>query len=274
MKKFVIALTTTASLLALSACNNSADNSDVIAETSAGNITKEEFYTSMKTQVGSEILKDMIYVKALDEKYEVTKEELDKQYETIKTSYGPQFDAIVEQRGEEAIRELIRTDLLKQKAAKASITEIVKASHILVEDEATAKEVLAKLEEGKTFEELAAEYSSDGSAAQGGELGWFPKGQMVPEFEEAAFTLGKGEVSEPVKSQFGYHIIKVTETKEDFDKLSDEEKDTIIGTILQQNTALLQTALDEAITDVEIEIKDKDLEGIFDTATDTATDTK
>ncbi|WP_078548963.1 peptidylprolyl isomerase [Litchfieldia alkalitelluris] len=265
MKKLVIALTTTATLLALSACNNAADNSDVIAETSAGNITKDEFYTSMKTQVGSEILKDMIYVKALSEKYEISKEELDKQYESIKTAYGEQFDAIVAQRGEDTIRELLRSDLLKQKAAMESIEEIVKASHILVADEETAKEVKEKLEAGESFEELAKEYSTDGSAANGGDLGWFTKGQMVPEFEETAFTLGKDEVSEPVQSQFGYHIIKVTGTKEDFAALSEEEKTAIISPLLQQNPTLLQTSLDKAIEDVEIDIKDEDLKGIFDT---------
>ncbi|MBD8067727.1 peptidylprolyl isomerase [Bacillus sp. PS06] len=266
MKKFVIALTTTASLIALSAC--SADNSDVIAETSAGNISKDEFYTSMKTQVGSEILRDMIYVKALDEKYEVSKEELDKQYETIKSSYGESFNAIVEQRGEETIRELIRSDILKQKAVKDSIEDIIKARHILVADEDTAKEVVAKLEDGEAFEDLAGEYSTDGSAANGGDLGWFPKGQMVPEFEEAAFALGKDEVSEPVQSQFGFHIIKVTETKEDFDKLSEEEKDAAIAPLLQQNPTLLQNALDKAVSDVDIDIKDKDLQNIFSTDTE------
>ncbi len=265
MKKLVVALATSASLLALSACGNAADNSDVIAETGAGNITKDEFYQSMKAQVGNEVLKDMIYVKILGEKFEVTDEELDKQLEDIKAAYGEQFDAIVAQRGEDTVRELIRSDLLKQKAAKESIDEIVKASHILVEDEETAKEVKSKLDEGQSFEELAQEYSKDGSAANGGDLGWFTKGAMVAPFEEAAFSLGKDEISEPVESQFGFHIIKVTQTKEDFDQLGEEEKETVINTVLQQNPSLLQNALDNAVKDVKIDIKDKDLQNIFNT---------
>ncbi len=84
------------------------------------------------------------------------------------------------------------------------------ASHILVEDEKTAKEVKAKLDKGEDFAALAKEYSKDtANAANGGELGTFSRGQMVKEFEDAAFALKEGEISEPIKTQFGYHIIKL-----------------------------------------------------------------
>jgi len=86
----------------------------------------------------------------------------------------------------------------------------VKASHILVSTQDEAKHVLAELKAGKTFEELARKYSSCPSREQGGDLGFFGKGQMVKEFEDAAFSLKPGTVSPPVKTQFGYHIIKVT----------------------------------------------------------------
>ncbi len=88
----------------------------------------------------------------------------------------------------------------------------IRASHILVSDEAKAKELLKKIKAGDDFAKLAKENSSDtGSAKNGGDLGLFPRGVMVPEFEDAAFALKVGEVSELVKSKFGYHIIKVTE---------------------------------------------------------------
>lgn len=84
------------------------------------------------------------------------------------------------------------------------------ASHILVEDEKTAKEVKEKLDKGEDFAKLAKEYSKDtANAENGGNLGEFSKGQMVKEFEDAVFALKEGEISEPIKTQFGYHIIKL-----------------------------------------------------------------
>ena len=88
------------------------------------------------------------------------------------------------------------------------IVNEVKASHILVDTEETAKEVLAKIEEGQDFGELAKEYSKDSSAANGGDLGYFVKEAMVAPFAEAAFALEIGQVSGIVQTQFGYHIIK------------------------------------------------------------------
>lgn len=92
--------------------------------------------------------------------------------------------------------------------------EQVKASHILVEDEATAKKVKEELDNGKDFAELAKEYSIDTSnAAAGGDMGYFVKGEMAEEFEKAAFSLKPNTISNPVKTEFGYHIIKVTDKK-------------------------------------------------------------
>lgn len=89
-----------------------------------------------------------------------------------------------------------------------------KASHILVEDEKTAKEIKAKLNKGVKFADLAKEFSKDeGSKTKGGSLGYFGKGQLVPEFESAVMGLKKGQVSAPVKSQFGYHIILLEDVR-------------------------------------------------------------
>lgn len=94
------------------------------------------------------------------------------------------------------------------------LNEEVKASHILVKTEAEAGDVIKKLKGGADFAKLAMEVSQDpGSAKRGGDLGFFGRGKMIPEIENAAFKLKEGELSEPVKTQFGYHIIKLTGRK-------------------------------------------------------------
>ena len=87
---------------------------------------------------------------------------------------------------------------------------MIQAKHILVENEYEAKDLERKLNEGVAFEELAKKFSKCPSGREGGDLGSFGKGQMVRPFEEAAFALKVGEVSGPVKTQFGYHLIKRT----------------------------------------------------------------
>ena len=87
----------------------------------------------------------------------------------------------------------------------------VRASHILVSDLETANKAIKELKSGSNFAIVAKKYSSCPSSGNGGDLGFFGKGQMVKEFEDTAFSLEIGKISEPVKTQFGYHIIKVTE---------------------------------------------------------------
>jgi foldase protein PrsA len=120
---------------------------------------------------------------------------------------------------DEIVRELVTDDLimeaLTERHGGSSLVEQVHASHILVETEETGQEVLDKLAAGEDFAALAAEYSIDpGSKDQGGDLDWFPRGMMVPEFEEAAFSLEPNETSGLVQTDFGYHIILVHEKGE------------------------------------------------------------
>lgn len=90
---------------------------------------------------------------------------------------------------------------------------VVKASHILVPTEGEAKIIKTMLDDGDDFAVLARRYSECPSKAAGGDLGYFKRGQMVKEFENAAFSLPVGQVSEPVQTQFGWHIIKVTDRR-------------------------------------------------------------
>ncbi|WP_297992031.1 peptidylprolyl isomerase [Anoxybacillus sp.] len=270
MKKWTVAMSA-AAMLALSACNN---GSEVVVETKAGNITKEELYNEMKERFGKDVLRDLVHEKVLSKKFKVTDEELNKEIENLKEMYGMQYDLAVQQNGEEAIRNMVKLDLLRQKAAmedvKVTDEELkkyyeeykpkVKASHILVEDEKTAKEIKAKLEKGEDFAKLAKEYSKDtGSAQNGGDLGWFGPGKMVEEFEKAAYALNKGEISEPVKTQFGYHIIKVTdkEEKKSFDEMKEQIEYEVKKSKL--DASKVQSKLDQLMKDANVEIKDKSL---------------
>ena len=111
--------------------------------------------------------------------------------------------------------------------------ESVSASHILVDSEDKAKEIMAKIEAGEvSFEDAARENSSCPSSENGGNLGEFTKGQMVPEFDEAVFAMGVGEIAGPVKTQFGYHLIKLNAKNEakvyDFEEIKDQLKDMVM----------------------------------------------
>ena len=90
----------------------------------------------------------------------------------------------------------------------------VRASHILVDDKRSAENIRKEIKEGeKSFEEAAKEYSDCPSSKKGGDLGFFGRGKMVPPFEKAVFNMEEGELSEPVKTQFGWHLIKKTGEK-------------------------------------------------------------
>ena len=117
----------------------------------------------------------------------------------------------------------------------------VGAKHILVSDEEKINEIAEELKGDLTFEDAAKKYSTCPSKDRGGDLGVFGKGQMVPEFEAVAFELEIGVISEPVKTQFGYHIIMTTEKNEGEESAFDEVKDTISNELVirKQNDVYL-----------------------------------
>ncbi|WP_251041076.1 peptidylprolyl isomerase [Bacillus sp. ISL-45] len=206
-------------------------------------ITKEELDTKLTEMYGPDILDSLITNKVIEmeaakEKVKVTGNEIDEELKKLEESYGGEeaFAAALEQNQVpmDRIREDIEVYLLAEKMIGSSIDvsedelktyfeenkdsfdqkEQVKASHILVEDEATAKKVKEELDNGKNFAELAKKYSTDTSNADnGGDLGYFGKGEMAEEFENAAFALETDAISEPVKTEFGYHIIKLVDKK-------------------------------------------------------------
>lgn len=128
--------------------------------------------------------------------------------------------------------------------------ETVKASHILIDTEEKANEIIEEMKQGLSFEEAATKYSSCPSKQAGGSLGEFGRGQMVKEFEDAVFAMADGEVSEPVKTQFGYHIIRKDAVNEARELAFEEAKATIESQLKYQKQS-------EAYAKKQEELKEK-----------------
>ncbi|MCP1160291.1 peptidylprolyl isomerase [Bacillus infantis] len=226
-----------------------------VASVGSESIKKEELYSLLVKQYGDEALDALVTDKIIEmeakkEKVTISDKEKEEELKNLKESYGGEegFKAALEQSGvteagiAEDIEKYLKTEKLlepridlKEDEIKAYFDENkdqfaqqeqVKASHILVEDEATAKEVKSKLDKGEEFADLAKEYSTDASNAEsGGELGYFGKGEMEAAFEEAAFALKANEISGPVKTDYGYHIIKVEDKKEAKEAVYEDSKE-------------------------------------------------
>jgi peptidyl-prolyl cis-trans isomerase C len=123
------------------------------------------------------------------------------------------MDALLSVDGKAALTDEAERKVYEDAAKQISGDQEVHARHILVETEDEAKQVVAELKKGADFADLAKKKSKDPGASDGGDLGFFTKDQMVPEFSTAAFSLEPGKISDPVKSQFGWHIIKVEEKR-------------------------------------------------------------
>lgn len=148
--------------------------------------------------------------------------------------------------------EAVRARYDKEIAATPPTNEI-RARHILVATKEEAEAIIAQLDAGGDFEAIAKEKSTDGAAAQGGDLGFFGPGQMVPAFEEAAFALEVGQFSkEPVQTQFGFHLIKVEDKRAQQPPTFDQVKEQV-RTLLFRETyfAAVQALRDAATIDVQ-----------------------
>ncbi|NQD68004.1 foldase [Bacillus haikouensis] len=237
---------------------------DVVAKVGSKSISKEDLYTTLVDQYGEAALDTLIAEKIVEleseeEEITVKESEMDEELQTIQDSYGDEeaFNEALASSGAslDSVKENIKTYLLTEKLLKDRISisddqikeyfeankdsfaqaEQVEASHILVEDEETAEEVKDKLADGGDFAELAKEYSTDTSNAEsGGELGFFAKGEMVAEFDEKAFAMKAGEISEPVKTEFGYHIINVTDKKAAKEAVLEDHKEEVKDILFDQ----------------------------------------
>ncbi len=224
---------------------------------------------TLTTQVQAEILTELIQARlweqgAAELGIELTDEDVAERREQLVEEVGgqEQFDELLEQSGLSeadlqaeirnlAVRERVQEHLTADievsdaeveefyEAQREQRYEQVEARHILLETEDEAHDVIERIDDGESFADLARDLSIDpGSGAEGGDLGAFGRGQMVPEFEEAAFDVEIGEVTGPVESQFGFHVIEVTgridqelaEVEDDIrDELSQEQAGGAMG---------------------------------------------
>ncbi|MGH0612785.1 peptidylprolyl isomerase [Bacillus cereus] len=264
------------SILLLSACGDSEN----IATSKSGNLTKEEFNKDLKGKAGKVILQQAMLDKILLDKYKVSDDEAMKRVEEEKKQMGDNFKNYLTQTGvknEDELKDKLKTQIAFEKAVKASVTEKeikdyykpnLKVSHILVNDEKTANEIKEKLNNGEDFTALAKQYSEDpGSKEKGGELGElnaFQMDRMDPKFKEATYKLEVGQVSEPIKSSFGYHIIKMTEKIEL--KPFNQEKENIrkeLETKRLQDQQWQQQFVKDLLKKADIKVADNSLKDTF-----------
>lgn len=279
MKKIILP-TLLFGALFLTACNNKPED-EIIVKMEAGTITKEEFYQELKKISGEKALKGLVYKKIIDGEVDVTDKEVEEKMKEIQNQFTSQeaFNEYLRQNNLKSMDDFkreVRYSLLYFKFSTKDIEvpeeeikeiyekrkEEVKVAHILVPDEATAEEILNRIQNGEDFAALAKEYSLDESSKEnGGELGYIYRGIMSKEFEDAAFSLNEGEYSAPIKTDRGYHIIKMINKKtlsyealkpkiEEEIKASKAPDPNIVFTELEENQ--------------NIQVLDKDLEHIFE----------
>lgn len=143
-----------------------------------------------------------------------------------------------------------------EEAVKLAETERVRARMILLGSEKEAQDIEARLAAGEKFEDLAKQYSLDGSKDYGGDLGYFTAAEMVPEFSKAAFALKVGETSQPVKTDFGWHIIRLEDRKQGAAQPYDQVKAAIRNVLLRQKVGEVMQKIRGAS---KVELIDEDL---------------
>ncbi|MPZ88844.1 MAG: hypothetical protein GEU81_12370 [Nitriliruptorales bacterium] len=241
---------------------------------------------TLLAQAENELLNDLIQSTLLEQgaqeefDIEVTEADVDEQREQVVDQVGGQdaFDEFVEQNSvseEEIETQLRRLSLTEQVTAvlsedvevtdeevqqfyeenQAQYGPTATARHILTEDEAGAQEALDRVEAGEDFAAVAQELSTDpGSAQQGGELGQVSPGQTVPEFDEVLFSEPVGEIVGPIETEFGFHVLEVTEREEEGQPLEEVEGEIRENLRQSESSTLVQTFLQERAQEAEVEV--------------------
>jgi len=277
---------------------------EVAIKVNGKNITADNLYNELRKKYAKNIIIDDIDKKIFDVVYKNDKdieEQVDKQIEYIKNQYADNYEETLKNYGyedEDELKDQLRLNYQRDKAVddyiKDNITEKelkkyyddevsgkISAKHILIkvkgdtdteglsDEEALkkAKDIIKKLKDGEDFDKLAKENSDDpGSASKGGDLGYFGKGDMVKEFEEAAYNLRKNEyTTEPVKTTYGYHIILKTgeKDKEKYKDIKKELKEKLVEKKKTEDPTISVTSLDEIRNNYKLKFKDSKLKRIY-----------
>ncbi|QAY67163.1 peptidylprolyl isomerase [Paenibacillus protaetiae] len=239
-------------------------SSKAVATINGDKITKDDLYNELVTAQGKTTLSDMITQKLIDQAAKdagvtVTEDDINAEIASVTEQFGgqDQLDSALQQYGmtmddlrknmdtQVKVRKILEPqtkvtddDIKKyydENKASFATPEQVRASHILVATKEEADAIKKQLDGGADFATLASQKSTDtASAANGGDLGFFGKGQMDPAFEAAAFALDVNQVSDPVKSSYGYHIIKKTDYKPATNPTLEDKKEDIRKTLIDQ----------------------------------------
>ncbi|WP_158737580.1 peptidylprolyl isomerase [Alteribacillus sp. YIM 98480] len=285
MKKYYFLAAVLSGTLLLTACSNDQGSGEekTIVEVNDTSLTEEEFVGELKNNVGEQVLNEMVQNIIIQDKAEqlnIDSEQVDAELEQFKEDYGVEKDeellTMLQTQFQLPIDSMddFKNDFLKPQlvleelaAADVEITEeeketyfeenkedlvSISARHILVEDEDQANEIREELENGADFAELAEEHSTDpGSASEGGDLNTFTRGEMVEAFDEAAFSMEPGEISEPIESEFGYHIIEVLNKNESYEELEEEIEEKVREKQSKSPEEVMQELMEEANIDVK-----------------------
>lgn len=259
------------------------DSSTAVATVNGSDITKAQLYDKLVEAGGETTLQNLITTTLVDQEAKkanitVTDEDINAEIEDLKTQFGGEdaLNAALAQSSmtlddlkaqmplQVEIRKLLEPKVtvtdedvstyFNENKATFNQEEEVQASHILVATKEEADAIVKQLKEGADFATLAKEKSSDtGSKDKGGDLGFFKKGDMVTEFSDAAFALKVGETSGAVKSDYGYHVIKVTDRKEAHEYTLEEKKEEIKKTLISQKVSeMSSTWLQDLTTNATI----------------------
>lgn len=246
-------------------CNSDSSSDDeVVAKVGDMKVTKSELYDELVKQSGVQVLNMLISDKIIEAEIieleiNVAEEYIEKDLQDMKDFYASEdaFNDDLTKNGltvddvKDNIKKNLQVEMLldpyvditedemknyfEKNKATLDQEEQVKASHILVESEEIALEVIGKLDKGENFADLAKEYSSDTSnSEQGGSLGYFNRQRMVKEFSDVVFTMKVGEISEPVKTEFGYHIINLEDKIEAKEAVYEDNLEVIEDALFEE----------------------------------------